>query len=599
MTDSRGEILIVGGTAEERRVVCDRVEMAGHRPIAVEGPDEVASSLTERVFEAAVCLGGSSVSELKRRDEALCTIVVDGVDPDRPPDTFWTALESARAKTLRTRRLLGPTPDRAWIESCPDALWAIDADLRFVAANEATARLYGRPLDDLIGRPILEFLAGSERSWSDEAFEVVLTEERPFSCLERTVPGPKSAARLVETSACPRHDESGRFLGYCGIDRDVTDRSTAERQRRAREARRHEEQQNRALQSFAGAISHDLSNVLTAVLGYAQMAAESGDDESRSSALTQIRSVANQALELGHKLALVASHGERASDPFDLGELVRRLTERRSRAVLSVDAQTKSFWLRGDAGQLESALNAILDNAEEAATSGPVQILLGREELAGGPVVRLCVLDEGPGIDPRQREDLFSPFTTSKPRNIGTGLGLTLARSLIREHGGTIVLENRREGGTRCVISLPLVERETVKKGAVRPDAILIAEDHDHVRHLVGEALGAAGLPIRVAADGDEALRLVETRAAHFRFAILDVDLPGHSGVEVLKALRRKNPNVPVLLITGRADSLSHEQLPPNVDVLSKPFRLEQLVERARAALGLTPLEPHLEAEHG
>jgi len=260
--------------------------------------------------------------------------------------------------------------------------------------------------------------------------------------------------------------------------------------------------------------------------------------------------------------------------------------------------------VRVDPSQISQLLMNLALNARDAMaergtlTFRTASVVLddpSRLSLAPSPSGRYALLgvqDTGEGLSDEALEHLFEPFYTSKALGHGTGLGLATCYGIVKQNGGYIGVESARGQGARFSIYLPEVDAEVEP---ARPDrrrvpvragneTLLFAEDDDLVRYLSVAALASLGYRLIEAAHGAEALRATEEHPGPIHLLITDVSMPEIGGIEVARRFRELRPEAAVLFISGYAGELLAE-FGPGVDVLSKPFSTDELLERVREVL--------------
>jgi CheY-like chemotaxis protein len=268
-------------------------------------------------------------------------------------------------------------------------------------------------------------------------------------------------------------------------------------------------------------------------------------------------------------LRSLSLHNAETREPAvtELGVLVQEFGERETGRVPNLtiehhrqDGDHRVPLNREDALSLASNLVA---NAVEA-IAGPGSITL--DVRSTNDIVTLSVLDTGPGF-PEDPSRLLQPFFTSKPR--GTGLGLWVVRKIVDNIGGTVTLENRDQGGAAVTVTLP-----AITTGSLRGRRILVAEDEDVLRRLVCKQLGGLGAHTLEAANGDEALRLLQSNAPDL--VLTDLRMPGADGAEIA---RRAPLWLPVLIMSGvvGAEIEHHDLRRKGLAFVSKPFDGEEL----------------------
>jgi CheY-like chemotaxis protein len=293
-----------------------------------------------------------------------------------------------------------------------------------------------------------------------------------------------------------------------------------------------------------------------------------------------------------------------------MGELIQRTVG--PEIKLDLRLLDGTWFALCDPNQLESGLLNLAINARDAMPDGGrlTVITTDRPPSEDDPVpengvrpggwVQITVADTGTGMPPDVLERAFEPFFTTKPIGEGTGLGLSQIYGFVQQSGGFVRLESQIGRGTTMHIFLPRHEPAatgpsghasdgaTADPGDVRQVAgatVLVVEDEEIVRSMTVEALSELGYDVIQAPDGPAALRIVQS-SVRFDLLVTDVGLPGINGRQLAEAARESRPNLPILLITGYAGrALDDAGLPHGVDVMRKPFALEELAARVRARL--------------
>ncbi|MBC7226918.1 MAG: response regulator [Thermoflexales bacterium] len=211
-----------------------------------------------------------------------------------------------------------------------------------------------------------------------------------------------------------------------------------------------------------------------------------------------------------------------------------------------------------------------------------------------GEWVCLEVADTGTGIPPEVLPHIFEPFFTTKPRGVGTGLGLAQVYGIVQQHGGHIGVETEVGKGTTFRVYLPALAEEApplepTAEGPLptgRGETVLLVEDHPALRAAGREVLKRLGYRVLEAADGREALEVYA--AERVDLVLTDVVMPGMGGVALVEALRRRNPDVKVVAVTGYGEEQEVERIRQvgALEVVRKPFEVERLAETLRRVLG-------------
>jgi two-component system NtrC family sensor kinase len=263
---------------------------------------------------------------------------------------------------------------------------------------------------------------------------------------------------------------------------------------------------------------------------------------------------------------------------------------------LSLAEDLPLLW--ADGHQLHQVLVNIVANAHHAMrhSSSPRRLTITTERDPAGQQVSLAIADTGPGIPAEIRAKIFEPFFTTKPSGEGTGLGLSLCRGIVEEHGGTIGVESDPGRGTTFLIRLPVVPRPTVEAApdiaeaplvAVGPKTILIVDDEAEIAAILVEALESDGYHTETAENGVDALRRLEERA--YDLVLSDTKMPVMDGIELYRELERRFPKLQRRIIFVTGDVLDAEKQrfleSTGVPILTKPFDLSEVLRVVRRRL--------------
>lgn len=354
----------------------------------------------------------------------------------------------------------------------------------------------------------------------------------------------------------------------------------------------------RSLGALVSTVAHDLNNPLTAVLGFASEIerSQAGTDDGNSARI--VREQAERCRGIVQRLsAMVGDHPapRYATDPGELVQRVARGLEPRFAEAgvrLTVRAAATLPEIDADPYGLEEVLDNLLENALQAAPRGSeVRV----EVNPGDESVLIRVRDEGAGIQPELRARIFEPFFTTRRGEGGTGLGLSVARGIVRAHAGSLVLEDRPgAGGASFLIRLPAIHHARGAAGAdpgglaSEPSAgaraagrVLVVDDESLVRKLLRQHLLRQGWEVAEAEDGEAALALLEAPGARFDAVLCDLRMPRLSGYELHDLLAERHPQLlqNFIFITGdlassEAAGFSARCAQP---IVRKPFDLQEL----------------------
>ena len=400
-------------------------------------------------------------------------------------------------------------------------------------------------------------------------------------------------------------DESGTLTHYLGYVFDITGRINAENEKMELERRFFDSQKLESLGLLAGGVAHDFNNLLAGIVNHAAIARRSHDNPLRlDRSLEQIEWLAQHAADLTRQLLAYSGKGKLAVEAVDLGEVVSELTHvldavLSKNAKVALDASPDAPAARADRTQMRQVVMNLLTNASEALDgSGTISIrtrpiVLGAPELEGlapGRYVALEVRDSGKGMAAEARERVFEPFFTTKPE--GRGLGLSAVHGIVRAHQGRILVESSLGNGTSFTVVLPASDERPVTT-SIPPESpewrgkgrVLVVDDERNVRSSVAMLLEYMGFEALQAEDGARALALFDQHP-DVVLVILDMTMPGLSGLETMRALREKAPALPVVLTSGYAKADAERGSPLDATAfLQKPYSVDDLERIVRTAL--------------
>ena len=360
----------------------------------------------------------------------------------------------------------------------------------------------------------------------------------------------------------------------------------------------------RAFREMAGEVAHDFNNTLSGILARAQLLLADVQDPDVRRSLRMIEQVALEGAWVVRRFQdFSRTRPARPFQPLDLNQVVEEIAAAaRSRWTQQLAARGITGEVRaelgpvplvpGDMAELRQVLTAITLNALDAMPEGGnLTFRTGTE----GTRIYCQIADTGVGMDEQVRLRIFDPFFTTK-REKGKGFGLSGAYAIIDRHGGEMTVESEPGKGTLFTVWLPTgAEKPVARPETARPAAIaaaqeapapakaaqgakiLVVDDSEEVREVLRELLSRHGYTVVTAPDGESGL--VELDARVFDMAMVDLGLPGISGLEVARRLKARWPTTPVALMTGYGDRLGSEDAQTKgVDfVLAKPFSLDQL----------------------
>ena len=493
---------------------------------------------------------------------------------------------------------------RTLLDNANDAIAVIAAPGVVREMNQRWVEITGLSHDQLIGRPITEFVpAGKEQD------SLRLYTEALAAKTSRTPPVEIARADgsiLLMEFGNTTIDVAGERL-LLSIGRDITEQRLLEEQLR-------QAQKLEGIGQLAGGVAHDFNNVLTAILGFSELLlAGLPEDDPQRVDLAEIKKAGQRAAALTRQLLAFSRKQILQPQVLEINPLVsgiepmlRRLTP--EHVDVTVSLKPDAGRIRIDPTQLEQILVNLIVNASDAMPRGgkltieTAHVVLDQPyrqrhlPLAGGNYVMLGVSDTGSGMDEATKKRIFEPFFTTKEAGKGTGLGLATVHGIVKQSGGDIWVYSEPGSGTTFKIYLPQItgdvparrEKPAAPVAAVHgSETILLVEDDDAVRLLARVSLERAGYHVIQAGDPKEALRLADEFAGPIHLMVSDVIMPESEGAPLFERLAPSRPALRVLYISGYADEaiIRHGILTEGTPFLQKPFTPHGLARKVRETL--------------
>jgi two-component system, cell cycle sensor histidine kinase and response regulator CckA len=499
-----------------------------------------------------------------------------------------------------------------FFQSAPFGIAILGPDGRIANANAAFCKLV---LDGAggIGVAAVEALCRSAEPTTRAAVE---------AGLKRVLSG-RASHEPVEITVGARRDHVSRVymspFASAGGEREAAILYVVDAtEQKALEAKFAQSQKMEVVGKLAGGIAHDFNNMLTAILGFSDMLLTMHRPKDLAyKDIMNIKSSANRAAELVRKLLALARQQTLQNEVINLGEVLtddfnmlkRYLGEKHE---LKVSTAPELWNVMADKQEFGQALFNLITNAKDAMPEGGTLSInarnvheresqkLGHREIAPGEYVLIEVGDTGHGMSADVMDKIFEPFFTTKAIGKGTGLGLASVYGMVKQSGGYIYPESEVGRGTTFRIYLPrhLGERDdeaTPKEKKKEQKAadltgtgrVLLVEDEEVVRNFAARALKRQGYKVLEAASGIEALEVMDKNKGKIDIVVSDVVMPEMDGPTLLKELRKKNPNLKIIFVSGYPNdafkaSLGEEEF----SFLPKPFSLPQLAAKVKEELG-------------
>jgi PAS domain S-box-containing protein len=502
----------------------------------------------------------------------------------------------SRARLSETRRLMTA------IEQTPESVMITDVQGRILYVNPSFEKITGYRRDEVVGRS--PGLLKSNRH--DAAFYRDLWARITAGQVWRgRLINKKKDGNLFTEDAiiAPVRDEHGNIENFIAVKSDITKELGLQEQYL-------QAQKMESIGRLAGGVAHDYNNILTAIMGHAQLALMNlPSDHPVREDLEDVLSSAERAVSLTRQLLAFARRQLIEPKVVNLNDLIVQIGKMLHRLIgEDIELVTRTApnlgHVKADPGQIEQVILNLVVNARDAMPDGGTVTIRTANVTVGdvdarryvgftpGDYILLTVSDTGAGMSEEVKNHLFEPFFTTKEQGKGTGLGLATCYGIIEQSQGHIHFVSELGRGTTFSVYLPRVMDQVeslddsvslsaLPRGA---ETILVAEDEAATRSLFARVLRRQGYQVLEAANGREALSLIEAGGANIRLLLADVVMPAMGGKMLADRLRSIYPESKVLFMSGyvSGEGIQPDLNRPGTSFIQKPFTPSVLVRVVR-----------------
>lgn len=410
--------------------------------------------------------------------------------------------------------------------------------------------------------------------------------------------------REFETIISPVHDSLGEITNFVSVNRDIT-------QEVALGAQLRQSQKMESIGTLAGGIAHDFNNILSAVIGYTELALVDSEKETvQHKNLQQVLVAGNRAKDLVQQILTFSRQSYPENKPVNVQHVAKealKLIRASIPTTIEIKQNIQSEALvMGDATQIHQIIMNLCTNAAHAMedTGGIFEIDLSdvqfdsesisnHPDLKPGPYIHLTVTDTGHGMTPDVLNKIFDPFFTTKEKGEGTGMGLAVVHGIVNSHGGTIYAGSAPGKGSTFNVYLPVIERALASEVTTEEplptgtERILFIDDEQPITNIGRQTLESLGYVVVTRTSSIEALELFKAQKDKFDLVITDMTMPQMTGEKLAKALIRLRPDIPVILCTGFSTKIDEKKaMAMGIRAfVSKPVLKREIAETVRAVL--------------
>ena len=495
---------------------------------------------------------------------------------------------------------------RAILDAAVDGIVTIDERGIVESANPAAERLFGYTAAEMVGNNVKMLMPSPYRDEHDGYLQSYrATGHRKIIGIGREVTAQRKDGTVFPIDLGVAEVRQGGRRFFMGTIKDLTARKQLEEQLL-------HAQKMEAIGRLAGGVAHDFNNLLASITGYSEVLVDKLEGSALRHAAQQIYRSAERGAALTRQLLAFSRRQELETELVDLNavlldlqDMMARLLGERVELVYRLGESLSP--LLADRGQLHQVLLNLVVNARDALDDGG-RIVISTENvdlegellrhgsaIPAGRWVCLSVADDGCGMSEKVRQRVFEPFFTTKEPGKGTGLGLSTVYGIVQQSGGGVLLESEPGVGTTFEVYLPRAEGHVDRPAAPEAEGapkggsetVLLVEDDETFRELLGDLLTGAGYRVLTAADGRQALALGEAQNGTLDLLISDLVMPGMRGTELARQLAAGAPGMRVILMSGYSEIEEGASAADELGALflQKPFSTRELLRSVRRLL--------------
>jgi len=571
-------------------------------------PEDLATGLPARALKTAAEDGRFEQEGWRVRKDGTrfwTSVVIDPVRDESGVLIGYAKVTRDITDKLEAERRLRESEQRfrLLVQGVRDyAIYLLDPDGHVTNWNAGAALIKGYNADEIIGHHFSRFYTPEDRAAGEpaRALATALREGKYENEAWRVRKDGTHfrAGVLID----PIYDDAGTLIGFAKITRDLTERWKAQQEMHTAREALAQAQKMEAIGRLTGGVAHDFNNLLTVIRASADLLARSElSEEKRQRYVQAIAETAERAALLTGQLLAFARRQPLKPERFDvaarlggMGQIIHTTLGSPIQVSYLIEADVGA--VDADPNQFETAVLNMAINARDAMPEGGT-LRISAKRVTRVPAIRshaavkgsfvaVSVEDSGTGIDQDTLNRIFEPFFTTKEINKGTGLGLSQVYGFAKQSGGEISVESELGKGSSFTLFLPRVETDAVQGDtpastpAVQPSArrsVLLVEDNETVGSFAHNLLRELGQDVIWATGAEDALHILSQDKGRIDLVFTDVVMPGMNGIDLAREVRRRWPDLPVVLTSGYSHVLAEEGS-HGFELLQKPYTVDGLM---------------------
>ncbi|RPJ81467.1 MAG: PAS domain S-box protein [Deltaproteobacteria bacterium] len=481
-----------------------------------------------------------------------------------------------------------------------------DLQGNFTFFNHSMCRILGYPSEKLLGANYREFASKRTAKEMFQTYNRIFRTGEPVRIVDYEIKSRNDRRVVVELSSSMIRDIHDTPIGFRGIVRDITEKIQAEEEKEQLKLQLQQALRLEAVGTLAGGIAHDFNNILTSIQGYTSiLKLRTGPSHPNYEKLTRIDDLIQNGADLTRQLLGFALGGKYEIKILNINTVMlhslKMIPGIKENINIVEDYQNDLWMVEADRGQVEQSLLNLFTNAVHAMPDGGTlsvktcNIHLDPDhsknmDLPPGKYLEISIADTGIGMNHTTMQKIFEPFFTTKKMGRGTGLGLASTYGIIRNHHGKIMVSSRVGVGSTFTIYLPASSINTTTQMTTENDYaygsenLLLIDNEQTILDIGKEILQELGYAVFTADSGEKALEIYKKHKDQIALVILDMIMPGMSGIETYHELKKINSELPIILDSGynietqaiinfMGEKDGFVQKPFNIKILSRKIR--------------------------
>ena len=477
-------------------------------------------------------------------------------------------------------------------EKMNDLIWTANLDFNLTYISPSVVKLLGFTPEERIRQNPAEMMTSKSYAIALDVLSKELKNEQeegfdPDRSVKMELDFYRKNGSIVrmESVMSAIRDHDGKIVGIHGVSRDITERKRAEEEKERLEAQLAQAQKLESIGTLAGGIAHDFNNILSAIIGYTELAMDDVSDTKKTrSELKEVLKAGDRAKDLVRQILAFSRQTETKHSPLALHTIIKE-TIKMMRSVIPTTIEIRqnlidSGIVMSDPTQIHQIMMNLFTNAVHAMdkTGGVLDVSLKRVSINGdaethdldlspGSYLRISVSDNGQGMTPEVMARVFDPYFTTKEVGRGTGLGLSVVHGIVKSHGGVITCKSTHGEGTIFDVYLPELDsgKETLNTHEKKPlptgtERILFVDDEPVLIDLTKKMLENLGYTVVTRTSSIEALELFRNNPDKFDLVITDMTMPAMTGDKLTQRILEIRKDILVILCTGYSELISEEK---------------------------------------